>query len=58
MSIAFLDGDIIAFRAAAGASKHHEYLQSLPGWEEFGDGWHKRLTAAVDAAMALLPARP
>lgn len=33
---------------------HHAYLEGLPGWAEFGGGWHTRLTAAVVAAMALL----
>jgi len=35
---------------------HYAYLQRLPSWNEFKGGWERRLVAALDAAVAALPA--
>lgn len=34
---------------------HYAYLESLPTWGLFGNGWSGRLLAARDAAMGLVP---
>lgn len=37
---------------------HYAYLTRLMSWPEFGDGWTTRLTAARDAAAAMISPAP